>query len=119
MGAYVMEVHEGMLQTAVPIKYVDVEIAFVGDDGADVYVGGISPTCGELYRHIFHIGAESTGSSRNHIIHNLNVSSSMWELRIISNKSRPYHLAVRVYCRSADGQTLGVLSEHQMIKLAD
>lgn len=34
MGAYILEIHEGMLQTAVPIKYIDVEVAFAGDDGA-------------------------------------------------------------------------------------
>lgn len=115
MVAYVLEIHEKLLQTAVPVRYMDIELAFVGNDDVDIFVGGISQTRGEFYRYLCRIGAD-TG---NHIIHNLAVSSDPCELRIISNSSAPNHLIIRIYCRSDQGQTLGILSEHQMIKLAD
>ncbi|WP_063566675.1 hypothetical protein [Paenibacillus sp. O199] len=115
MAAYVLEIHENLLQTVVPVRYMDIELSFVGNDDVDIFVGGISHTHGELYRYLCRIGAD-TG---NHIIHNLAVSSDPSELRIISNSSIPSHLVIRMYCRSHQGQTLGILSEHQMIKLAD
>ncbi|MDN4604518.1 hypothetical protein P5G61_25050 [Paenibacillus sp. F6_3S_P_1C] len=115
MAAFVLEIHENLLQTAVPVRYMDIELAFAGKDDVDIFVGGVSSTRGELYRYLFRIGAD-TG---NYIIHNLAVSSDRCELRIISNSSSPRHLVIRIYCRSDQGQTLGILSEHQMIKMAD
>jgi len=115
VAVYVLEIHENLLQTFVPMRYMDIELSFVGNDDVDIFVGGISHTHGELYRYFCRIGAD-TG---NHIIHNLAVSSDPCELRIISNSSTPSHLVIRIYCRSDQGQTLGILSEHQMIKLAD
>ncbi|KAA2301570.1 hypothetical protein FY526_24345 [Clostridioides difficile] len=115
MAVYLLEIHENLLQTFVPVKYMDVELAYVGgEEGTDVFVGGAS-AAGELYRHLFYIG--SMGGNR--IIHNLDVSSEPYELRIISNSSSPKHLVIRIYCRSIHGQTLGILSEYQMMKLAD
>ncbi|MGC5774999.1 hypothetical protein [Paenibacillus pabuli] len=119
MAAYLLEIHENLLQTGVPVRYMDIEIAYVGNDEVDVFVGGVSPIRGELYRYLFHTRAEGGRESSNHIIHNLSVSSEPYELRIISNSSSPSHLLIRMYCRSGNGQTLGILSEHQMIKLAD
>lgn len=115
MAAYVLEIHENLLQTVGPVRYMDIELAYVGNDDVDIFVGGISYTRGYLYRYLCRIGAD-TG---NHIIHNLAVSSDPCELRIISNNCSPNHLVIRIYCRSDQGQTLGILSEHQMIKLAD
>lgn len=119
MAAYVLEIHENLLQTFVPVKYIDVELAYVGgEEGTDVFVGGAS-IHGELFRHLFHIGSGSGGAGGNQVIHNLDVSSEPYEMRIISNSSAPNHLVIRMYCRSIHGQTLGILSEYQMIKLAD
>ncbi|MDK8192040.1 hypothetical protein QP794_18280 [Paenibacillus sp. UMB7766-LJ446] len=115
MVAFVLEIHENLLQTVVPVRYMDIELEFAGNNDVDIFVGGVSPTRGELYRYLFRIGAD-TG---NYIIHNLEVSSDPCELRIISNSSSPSHLVIRIYCRSDQGQTLGILSEHQMIKMAD
>lgn len=119
MAVYLLVMHESMLQTAIPVRYVDIEVAWVGDYEADVFIGGRNDVGGEIYRYLFQIGSEQHGCLRNYVIPNLDVSSAGWELRIITNYSRPYHLAVRLYCRSAYGQTLGVLTEHQMTKLAD
>ncbi|WP_419889887.1 hypothetical protein [Paenibacillus xylanexedens] len=119
MAVYLLEIHENLLQTFVPVKYMDVELAYVGgEEGTDVFVGGASSQ-GELYRHLFHIRSSPGGASGNHVIHNLDVSAESNELRIISNSSSPHHLVIRLYCRSIDGQTLGILSEYQMMKLAD
>ncbi|WP_440112242.1 hypothetical protein [Paenibacillus sp. QZ-Y1] len=118
MAAYLLEIHENLLKLQVPVKYMDIELAYVGEEGTDVFVGGAS-TAGELYRHLFYVGSSPGGMGGNRIIHNLDVSSEPYELRIISNSSSPNHLVIRMYCRSAHGQTLGILSEHQMIKLAD
>ncbi|MFE6077776.1 hypothetical protein ACFVQB_25240 [Paenibacillus sp. NPDC057886] len=115
MAVYVLKIHENLLQTAIPVRYMDIELSYVGNGDVDIFVGGISYTRGELYRYLCSIGAD-TG---NHIIHNLSLSSDPCELRIISNSSTPSHLVIRMYCRSDQGQTLGILSEHQMIKLAD
>lgn len=115
MAVYLLEVHEILLQTVVPVRYMDIELAFVGNDDVDIFVGGSSHTRGELYRYLLRMGPY-TG---NYIIHNLAVSSDPCELRIISNSSSPNHLVIRIYCRNGQGQTLGILSEHQMIKLAD
>jgi hypothetical protein len=119
VAAYLLEIHDNLLQTFAPVKYIDVELAYVGgEEGTDVFVGGAS-IHGELYRHLFHIGSASRGAGGNQVIHNLAVSSEPYEMRIISNSSSPNHLVIRMYCRSIHGQTLGILSEHQMIKLAD
>ncbi|WP_458460518.1 hypothetical protein [Paenibacillus sp.] len=119
MAAYLLEIHENLLQTFVPVKYMDVELAYVGgEEGTDVFVGGAS-IHGELYRHLFHIRSNTGGAGGNQVIRNLDVSSEPYELRIISNSSSPNHLVIRMYCRSFHGQTLGILSEYQMIKLAD
>ncbi|QOS80876.1 hypothetical protein JNUCC31_08400 [Paenibacillus sp. JNUCC31] len=119
MAAYLLEIHENLLQIGVPVRYMDIEIAYFENDEVDVFVGGVSSTRGELYRYLFHMRAEVGKESSNHIIHNLSVTSEPCELRIISNSSSPNHLVIRMYCRSENGQTLGILSEHQMIKLAD
>lgn len=59
VAVYVLNIHENLLQTFVPIKYMDVELAYVGsDEGTDVFVGGASRH-GELYRHLFHISSNS------------------------------------------------------------
>ncbi|OMF11384.1 hypothetical protein BK131_20725 [Paenibacillus amylolyticus] len=119
MAVYLLEIHENLLQTLVPVKYMDVELAYVGgEEGTDVFVGGAS-IHGELYRHLFHLGPSSGGAGGNQVIHNLDVSSEPYEMRIISNSSAPNHLVIRMYCRSIHGQTLGILSEYQMMKLAD
>ncbi|WKL03596.1 hypothetical protein Q0F98_08965 [Paenibacillus amylolyticus] len=53
MAVYLLEIHENLLQTVVPVKYMDVELAYVGgEEGTDVFVGGASMH-GELYRHLF------------------------------------------------------------------
>ncbi|PQP80862.1 hypothetical protein C0Q44_24240 [Paenibacillus sp. PCH8] len=119
MAAYLLGIHENLLQMFAPVKYMDIELAYVGsEEGVDVFVGGTG-IHGELYRHLFHLGSGSGAAGGNHVIHNLDVSAEPYELRIISNSSSPYHLVIRMYCRSIDGQTLGILSEYQMIKLAD
>ncbi|MEK4664511.1 hypothetical protein MHH93_21765 [Priestia sp. FSL H7-0729] len=119
MAAYLLHIHENFLQTPVPIKYMDVELAYVGgEEGADVFVGGAGMH-GELYRHLVHIRSNTREAGGNQVIHNLDVSSEPYELRIISNSSSPNHLVIRLYCRSIHGQTLGILSECQMMKLAD
>ncbi|WP_338588411.1 hypothetical protein V6669_24395 [Paenibacillus sp. Y5S-9] len=119
MAVYLLEIHENLLQTFVPVKYMDVELAYVGGEGGtDVFVGGASMH-GELYRHLFHLTAYSEGTGGNQVIHNLDVSPEPYELRVISNSSSPNHLVIRIYCRSIHGQTLGILSEYQMMKLAD
>ncbi|WP_339305909.1 hypothetical protein [Paenibacillus sp. FSL R5-0519] len=119
VAVYVLNIHENLLQTFVPVKYMDVELAYVGsDEGTDVFVGGASRH-GELYRHLFHISSNSGGAGGNQVIHNLDVSSDPYELRIISNSSSPNHLVIRMYYRSIHGQTLGIMSEYQMMKLAD
>ncbi|ETT31911.1 hypothetical protein C161_24744 [Paenibacillus sp. FSL R5-192] len=119
MAVYLLEIHENLLQTFVPVKYMDVELAYVGgEEGTDVFVGGAS-IHGELYRHLFHLTSNSGGAGGNQVIHNLDVSSEPYELRIISNSSSPKHLVIRIYCRSIHGQTLGILSEYQMMKVAD
>ncbi|GAS85531.1 hypothetical protein [Paenibacillus amylolyticus] len=119
MAVYLLEIHENLLQTLVPVKYMDVELAYVGgEEGTDVFVGGASRH-GELYRHLFHLGPSSGGAGGNQVIHNLDVSSEPYEMRIISNSSSPNHLVIRMYCRNIHGQTLGILSEYQMMKLAD
>ena len=42
MAAYIIQMHENLLQTFIPVKYMDVEIAYVGDgEGTDVYVGAV------------------------------------------------------------------------------
>ncbi|SEL71774.1 hypothetical protein [Paenibacillus sp. OK003] len=115
MAVYLLEIHEKLLQTVVPVRYMDIELAFVGNDDVDIFVGGVSHTRGELYRYLLRMGPDT----ENYIIHNLAVSSDPCELRIISNSFSPNHLVIRMYCRSDQGQTLGILSEHQMIKLAD
>ena len=99
---------------------MDVELAYVGgEEGTDVFVGGANMH-GELYRHLFHLTSNSGGRrADDQVIHNLDVSSEPYELRIISNSSSPNHLVIRIYCRSIHGQTLGILSEYQMMKLAD
>ena len=119
MAIYVMQIHEGLLQTGVPVRFIDLEAALVGEGRAEVFVGGVSQESGELFRYMFRLGSEAEGGPRNYVIRDIPVSSAVCELRIISNLSRPYHLTVRLYCRSGSGQTLGVLSEHQMIRYAD
>lgn len=119
MAAYIIQIHENLLQTFIPVKYMDVEIAYVGDgEGTDVYVG-VGGIHGELYRNLFHIGSGSHQEVSSYVIHNLNVSCEICELKIISNSSIPNHLVIRIYCRGGEGQLIGVLSEHQMTKLAD
>ncbi|UOK62732.1 hypothetical protein MT997_31965 [Paenibacillus sp. OVF10] len=59
MAVYLLEIHENLLQTFVPVKYMDVELAYVGgEEGTDVFVGGAS-IHGELYRHLFHLMSNS------------------------------------------------------------
>ncbi|MGQ8874897.1 hypothetical protein [Paenibacillus sp. TSA_86.1] len=119
MAAYIIQMHESLLQTYIPVKYMDVEVAYVGDgEGPDVYVGAAG-TYGEQYRYLFHVNSSSEVASNSHVIRGLNVSYEISELRIISNSSKPNHLVIRIYCRSENGQLIGVLSEHQMVKLAD
>lgn len=119
MAVYLLEIHENLLETFAPVKYMDVELAYVGgEEGTDVFVGGTSMH-GDLYRHLFHLMSNSGGAGGNQVIHNLDVSSEHYELRVISNSSSPNHLVIRIYCRSIHGQTLGILSEYQMMKLAD
>lgn len=119
MAAYIIQMHGNLLQTFIPVKYMDVEIAYVGDGaGTDVYVGLVG-THGELYRYLFHVGSGVESADNPHIIPNMAVSSEINELKIISNSSEPYHLVIRIYCRSGEGRLIGVLSEHQMIKLAN
>lgn len=119
MAVYIIQMHENLLQTFIPVKYMDVEVAYVGDDeGTDVYVG-VGGIYGEVYRNLFHVNPGSGTAANSYVIHNLNVPVEIGELKIISNRSEPNHLLIRIYCRSQDGRLIGVLSEHQMIKLAD
>ncbi|MGO4532148.1 hypothetical protein AB4Z30_23960 [Paenibacillus sp. 2TAF8] len=119
MAAYIIQMHENLLQTFIPVKYMDVEVAYVGDgEGTDVYVG-VSGSYGEMYRNLFHINPGSGMTANSYVIHNLNVPVEKCELKMISNSSVPNHLVIRIYCRSGEGLLIGVLSEHQMIKLAD
>nr|WP_154985017.1 hypothetical protein [Paenibacillus xylanexedens] len=119
MAAYTIQMHENVLQTFIPVKYMDVEVAYVGDgEGTDVFVG-VGGIYGELYRNLVHISPGSGTTANSYVFHNLNVPAEICELKIISNNSVPNHLVIRIYCRSGEGQLIGVLSEHQMIKLAD
>lgn len=119
MAVYIVQMHEKVLQTFIPVKYMDVEVAYVGDgEGTDVYVG-VGGIYGEMYRSLFHVNPGSGAVANSYVIRNLNVSGEICELKIISNSSVPNHLLIRIYCRNGDGQLIGVLSEHQMIKLAD
>ncbi|WP_434749636.1 hypothetical protein [Paenibacillus amylolyticus] len=119
MAAYIIQMHENLLQTYIPVKSMDVEVAYVGDEeGTDVYLG-VAGTHGEVYRYLFYVSSGSEAAGNSHVIRNLNVSCEICELRIISNCSVPNHLVIRIYCRSGQGQLIGVLSEQQMMKLAD
>ncbi|KAA8784798.1 hypothetical protein EC604_13165 [Paenibacillus amylolyticus] len=119
MAAYIIQLHENLLQTAIPVRYIDVEVAYIGDEeGTDVYVGAVG-NHGELYRYLFYVGSGSGAALNSYVIHHLNVSCEISELKMISNSSEPNHLVIRIYCYSGEGKLIGVLSEHQMIKLAD
>ncbi|PYE48317.1 hypothetical protein HUB98_11235 [Paenibacillus barcinonensis] len=119
MAAYMMQIHENVLQTHIPVKYIDVEVAYVGDgEGADVYVGAAS-NHGETYRYLFYVSAGPEAAGNHQVVHHLHVSSEVCVLKIFSNSSVPNHLVIRIYCRSGAGELIGVLSEHQMLKLAD
>jgi hypothetical protein len=119
MAAYIMQMYENVLQTHIPVKYIDVEVAYVGDgEGTDVYVGAANNR-GEMYRYLFHVSAGSKEAGNHQVIHHLGVSSEVYDLKIVSNSSVPNHLVIRIYCRSGAGELIGVLSEHQMLKLAN
>ncbi|MBU5355855.1 hypothetical protein ACN9MH_23180 [Paenibacillus silvae] len=119
MAAYIMQMYENVLQTPIPVKYIDVEVAYVGDgEGTDVYVGA-GNNHGEMYRYLFHVSAGSKAAGNHQVIHHLDVSSKVYDLKIVSNSSVPNHLVIRIYCRSGAGELIGVLSEHQMLKLAN
>ncbi|MGP3783848.1 hypothetical protein [Paenibacillus sp. 1A_MP2] len=53
MVAFVLEIHENLLQTVVPVRYMDIELAFAGNDDVDIFVGGVSSTRGSYIDTFF------------------------------------------------------------------
>ncbi|USB32469.1 hypothetical protein [Paenibacillus sp. YPG26] len=99
------------------IHLMDIVIANSGVQTYEVYLDA-QDTRNELFRFLYRIGpANSPDGSA--LIQNVGIYQEPMQLRIVTNRFTPGHCVIRMYLKNEYGVVIGILSEHQLHKLAD
>lgn len=116
MAYYIFSINRYLLQ-GTQIHLMDMVIANSGAHTFDVYLDGKSKDA-DIFKFLYRVGSadQPNGSIQ---IQNVGIYQDPLQLRIITNRLIPGHCVIRLYLKNGQGMVIGVLSEFQLIKVAD